>query len=612
MAKKTTELGEILIIPDGEYNSNKKYFPLRLITKNGSSYICKKECIGIDVTNTEYWQIAAQKGDTGPQGKQGVPGNDGAPGPQGDPGKNGADGKDGEKGETGATGATGKGILKTEKIKTEGMVDTYRITYTDKTTFEYEVTNGANYDDTEIKNDIEDIQTDIRKINSKTVKEWGARYYFGQTSSKLERLGDAVGMTANATKNGVAVVNDFDTEDIFKDIKEVKRDKTTHKLLAIKGDIDYDEIDAEVMIDFPDTFWKFEEAADKTYVDIWLCNIQKAGYFKVDRFSIGKYPLSEENGKIQTKSGYTAKAFMSLPNWRTRVKNEYGDGACLMDWRYNVITTLYLIEFADFNSQSVLGNGHSTFRYNFANDKSLLEENATNRIVINTTGGNAFLVGQQVTVATTDGGAQIASDRTILSKETYNENGITGVSITLSGEPFNTTTACSILTYAQKTGSTDEIQSTSGCMANDGKHGVSYRGFEKNSVYDWIDGINIKDGVIYECKDPTAYASDYFEAPYEALTDYVVPPGEGQQQGWIKTLGFDKNHPFSRFPKEFGGGSTTYITDYGYSNAEGKRCCRVGGRVFSGTHCGLFFWHLASPSTTASWVCGARVLMYQI
>lgn len=608
MAKKTTELGEILIIPDGEYNSNKKYFPLRLITKNGSSYICKKECIGIDVTNTEYWQIAAQKGDTGPQGKQGVPGNDGAPGPQGDPGKNGADGKDGEKGETGATGATGKGILKTEKIKTEGMVDTYRITYTDKTTFEYEVTNGANYDDTEIKNDIEDIQTDIRKINSKTVKEWGARYYFGQTSSKLERLGDAVGMTANATKNGSAVVNDFDNEDIFKDIIEVKRDKVTHKLLAVKGDADYDEIDAEVMIDYPDTYWKFEEAKDKTYLDIWVCNVQKAGYFKVNKFSVGKYPLSlNSEGKLQTRSGFPAEGWKGLTTWRNLVNSEYGEGACLLDWHYDVITLLYLIEFADFNSQSVLGQGHCSFRYNFATDKSLLAEENTNRIVINTSGGNGFVVGQRIIIGKYDGDYSIAKYRKIVSKENYSQDGITGVSITVDGEPFNTTTECSITSCAQDTGSTDDIQATSGCMANDGKHGCSYRRWEKNSIYDWIDGKAIVNRIIKMCYDPTKYVSTGFEG-YEDL-DYQIPE---EINGYIKTLGFDRNHPFCRITKEYGGSSSTHITDYGWSNPSGTFACRVGGYPNAGAYDGLFCWNLHAGASAATWTCGARVLMYQI
>ncbi|MDY2574549.1 MAG: PL29 family lyase N-terminal domain-containing protein [Bacilli bacterium] len=43
-----------------------------------------------------------------------------------------------------ATGSTGNGIASIEKISTVGKVDTYRITFTDSSTFEFTVTNGTN------------------------------------------------------------------------------------------------------------------------------------------------------------------------------------------------------------------------------------------------------------------------------------------------------------------------------------------------------------------------------------------------------------------------------------------------------------------------------------
>ena len=49
----------------------------------------------------------------------------------------------GEKGATGATGATGNGIQSIAKIGTAGLVDTYRITYTNGSHYDYTVTNGA-------------------------------------------------------------------------------------------------------------------------------------------------------------------------------------------------------------------------------------------------------------------------------------------------------------------------------------------------------------------------------------------------------------------------------------------------------------------------------------
>ena len=61
---------------------------------------------------------------------------DGKDGIDGSPGKNGKDGQPGK------DGSDGVGISKIEKIGTVDLVDTYRITFTDNSTFDYEVKNG--------------------------------------------------------------------------------------------------------------------------------------------------------------------------------------------------------------------------------------------------------------------------------------------------------------------------------------------------------------------------------------------------------------------------------------------------------------------------------------
>ena len=66
-------------------------------------------------------------------GVAGKDGKNGAKGVKGDPGQNGQDGTNGQ---------DGIGISKIEKTKTEGLIDTYVITFSDNSTFEYTVTNG--------------------------------------------------------------------------------------------------------------------------------------------------------------------------------------------------------------------------------------------------------------------------------------------------------------------------------------------------------------------------------------------------------------------------------------------------------------------------------------
>lgn len=48
--------GRILIMPKGAYNSETTYEMLDLVSHNGTSWICKKTCVGIAPSEGEYWQ----------------------------------------------------------------------------------------------------------------------------------------------------------------------------------------------------------------------------------------------------------------------------------------------------------------------------------------------------------------------------------------------------------------------------------------------------------------------------------------------------------------------------------------------------------------------------
>lgn len=470
-----------------------------------------------------------------------------------------------------------------------------------------------NSEQTSINQRLTNVESDVNTLKNTKIYEFGVRIYQGQASSSLTRLGDAAFLTANASKNGAAVTNDFDALPIFSEIKRTKRNKTTHALIAVKGDADYDLVTGEEMLDFPDTYWKFEEAEDHSYFDMWVCNVPMSGYTKVNKFSVGAYPLSvDENGNIQTKAGYPAEGWKGLTTWRSAVDTAYGEGACLMDWRYDLITALYLIEFADYNSQAKLGQGHCSHRNSRTNDVLLVAEEDVNRVIVSTTTASKFDVGEYIQCGTSDGGAQVFKNRKITAKANYSSGGVTGVAITVNGDAFTTSTSAALQTQAQECGDTNGVQASSGCMADDGKHGVMYRGFERNSIFDWIDGRTIKNGAIYECTDPTEYVSDKVTSPYEQV-GYSVPSSSGN--GYATKLGFDKNHPFCRMTEEAGGsgsGSSSYVTDYAYWNSNGTFACRVGGTPVTGASDGFFYWILNAGSSAATWFCGARVLMYQI
>lgn len=76
MAKQI--LGRVSIYLRGDYNSTTNYETLDVVTYNGSSYACLKDCVGIEPTNTTYWQLLAEKGEQGEQGQQGEQGATGS------------------------------------------------------------------------------------------------------------------------------------------------------------------------------------------------------------------------------------------------------------------------------------------------------------------------------------------------------------------------------------------------------------------------------------------------------------------------------------------------------------------------------------------------------
>ena len=98
---ETTNLGKIVLLPVGTWTDTKTYNFLDFVEYQGSNYVAKKEIpLGIQLNNTEYWQLLAEKGEQG------------------------------------------NSINNVQKISTSDIVDTYRINFSNGNYFDYEITNG--------------------------------------------------------------------------------------------------------------------------------------------------------------------------------------------------------------------------------------------------------------------------------------------------------------------------------------------------------------------------------------------------------------------------------------------------------------------------------------
>lgn len=135
----TINAGRVRFVSRGTYNNSTQYYLFDLVDYNGSSYIAKENTLGNLPTNTQYWQLIAEKGNTGSTGQ------------------------------TGPVGATGNGIASITKTATVGLVDTYTITYTNGNTTTFTVTNGEDGEVTEtelnvLRQKLEDQQKVINQL----------------------------------------------------------------------------------------------------------------------------------------------------------------------------------------------------------------------------------------------------------------------------------------------------------------------------------------------------------------------------------------------------------------------------------------------------------------
>ncbi len=462
-------------------------------------------------------------------------------------------------------------------------------------------------DENEIYITEKEFQERLREALTVAGKTYGVRRKIkDNTNPAWERIGDSVGLIAKATHDGSPVQNDFDDLYPWSDIRTYNYNTETKKITAYIDEpgFQFDGSNGEVLTKIPEFWFKREVKGDYEY--IYIADYAKAGFKHSKEFSVGRYTISVgEDTKAHSYSGTIPEVNKNIAAFRT-LATGVGDEFCQLDTRYFILQMLYLVEYANYNSQSMLGNGYTSMEES-TSDVSLLEENGVNRFVVRKEGGNNFEVGQLISIGTAHANNSIAANRTITKIADFDNGSVTGKEITFDGEPVDLVKTNVIWSPAQKHGGCDDLGMKSGCLSNT-HHAVIYRGIENifGNVYQFVDGLNIKDYIAYVCDDPTQYASDKFVAPYKAVgytnlkTSNIYP----------SKLGYDENYPEIALPTEANGSTGTGICD-AYWSSEGQRIARVGGSVDLGANAGLFFWHLNAASSHSYWNIGARLLKYQ-
>lgn len=414
------------------------------------------------------------------------------------------------------------------------------------------------------------------------------------SSPTLTRTNDAIGMVANAGVDANVVRNDFDTAEIYKDITQVT-DTLGNVFMRIpkfyikKTDgvnLKTWQVSKKMFAGayLPACFYDFATKTELPYVDFGKYNASLSGENKLESIP-NTYPLINK----------------TIINFRTYAQANGNAYQQLDIHTLDVLQTLFIIEFATLNSQSIFA-GYTGGEY-LVTDTATVDENAVNRIIVTNAVAANFVVGQAISVGTSLGGTQVFYGRTITSITVYDAS---NKAINFDGAAVNIAIGNIVWSSGRKSGFSASITAKSGSLVSlsNSKYPAMYRGIENpfGSVWQFVDGININENQAWICANAVNYASNLFASPYVQL-GYV----NKNTNGYPIELGFDINNPHIMLPVTVGGSSTTYYSDYYYQDV-GQRIAVFGGAWYNGSGAGLFFWYLAYASSFASVIVGGRLL----
>jgi len=144
----------------------------------------------------------------------------------------------------------------------------------------------------DIVTDVEGIDARVSILETISAKTYGVRRVLDATSSTLQRLGDAVGLVANADNSNVAhnaVVNDFDSIYPWSHMRPCII--TDNGKIYYEGEPGYSTAIGDWMIEVPE--FHIKHTRDGVNEDIYVSGPQMPGYIKTDKFYVARFKTTE-------------------------------------------------------------------------------------------------------------------------------------------------------------------------------------------------------------------------------------------------------------------------------------------------------------------------------
>jgi hypothetical protein len=444
---------------------------------------------------------------------------------------------------------------------------------------------------------IEDDVENLKLWTKMDMRVFGVEWDTGTSTSTLTRINDAVGKVANIGVDSQVVTNDFDALPIWGEMESVT-DTLGNVFIRIPKFYIYKSFvpggKSTLKVSkyqwpgfyLPKVFWDFSNSRE------------------LDYFDFGAYKAGLDTTKLTSKAGEYPLVSKNIVDFRGYAEAN-GAGYQQLDVHaYDVLATLFQIEFATLDSQSVMA-GYTSGQYLASHALTADTNPAGNSLVVANATGALYRVGQAISVGTSLGGNQRFYGRSITQIDA--DTPVAGsTTITFDGDAVALTTGDILYNTGYKNGFSSSIMASSGCVgANDGKYPCSYRGIESpwGDVWQYVDGINIEaDYKPWVCENADDYESNKFISPYKKLS-YT----NATSNSYVVEMGVDEEHPFANFPTSVAVVASSPYKDH-YYQATGNRIARVGGPWSNGSSAGLSCWSFNDNSSSAGVHVGGRLL----
>lgn len=438
-------------------------------------------------------------------------------------------------------------------------------------------------------------------------KIYGVKKDITSSTTTFLRTRDSVGLVANAQVGNNLAVNDFDSIYPWSDIVSYNYDLTTQKEVGIYGDdnFKFDGSNGMVLTYIPAFYYHRYRDGNYEYIEISRDYVEGFSYSAA--FSVSRYHVGWNGTNLTSQSGAYVKT-NQLPAWYRNQAYALGPNFTQFDHRLFNIYMLFLVEYANYDSQMVLGRG--IVELSSGNRVLLKEAINTNSFVISNSWH--MKVGYYVhIISTTSDKSQEEYFVKITNIEDYNDGNITGRLITLDHEPISLPKSYAIRLAVLPSGLTDQYGMKSGYYSDSVIGSAQpniYRGIENiyGNAWTYVDGINFKNMKAYVCNNPREYADNKYNGCYQETG--VILPSNGGINDYFSSLSYDSNYSKIMVASAFGGSASTYIGDQALTWGGNHPLIYGGDFGSSGNIVGLFRIN-SYDSQQASLTRGARIIL---